>query len=79
LPETDPPAKKLVLVVIDAMKPAMLERAVAISTARSGDSLAVRATIALGASGHRPIHDLFLGSTTERLLEVCPCPLFVHH
>jgi nucleotide-binding universal stress UspA family protein len=35
--------------------------------------------IAIGASGHRPIHDLFLGSTTERLLEVCPCPLFVHH
>jgi nucleotide-binding universal stress UspA family protein len=35
--------------------------------------------IAIGASGHRPIHDLFLGSTTQRLLKVCPCPLFVHH
>jgi nucleotide-binding universal stress UspA family protein len=35
--------------------------------------------IAIGASGHRPIHDLFLGSTTQRLLDLCPCPLFVHH
>jgi len=35
--------------------------------------------IAMGASGHRPIHDLFLGSTTQRLLDLCPCPLFVHH
>jgi nucleotide-binding universal stress UspA family protein len=35
--------------------------------------------IAMGASGHRPIHDLFLGSSTQRLLELCPCPLFVHH
>jgi nucleotide-binding universal stress UspA family protein len=35
--------------------------------------------IAIGASGHRPLHDLFLGSTTQRLLDLCPCPLFVHH
>ena len=35
--------------------------------------------IAMGASGQRPIHDLFLGSTTERLLKLCPVPLFVHH
>lgn len=35
--------------------------------------------IAMGASGHRPIHDLFLGSTTQHLLDLCPCPLFVHH
>lgn len=35
--------------------------------------------IAMGASGHRPIHDLFLGSTTQRLLDLCPCPLFVYH
>ena len=41
---------------------------------------ALKATmIALGASGHRLIHDLFLGSTTQRLLAACPCPLFVHH
>jgi nucleotide-binding universal stress UspA family protein len=35
--------------------------------------------IAMGASGHRPLYDLFLGSTTQRLLDLCPCPLFVHH
>ena len=35
--------------------------------------------IALGASGHSPLHDLFLGSTTQRLLNFCPCTLFVHH
>lgn len=35
--------------------------------------------IALGASGHRPIHDFFIGSTTQRLLDACPCPLFVYH
>ena len=35
--------------------------------------------IALGASGHSPLHDFFLGSTTQRLLNSCPCVLFVHH
>jgi nucleotide-binding universal stress UspA family protein len=35
--------------------------------------------IAMGASGHRPLHDFFLGSTTERVLNSCPCVLFVHH
>jgi nucleotide-binding universal stress UspA family protein len=35
--------------------------------------------IAMAASGHRPIRDFFLGSTTQRLLRQCPCPLFVHH
>lgn len=35
--------------------------------------------IAMAASGHRAIHDLFLGSTTQSLLRQCPCPLFVHH
>lgn len=35
--------------------------------------------IAMGASGHRPLHDFFLGSTTQRLLNACPCLLFVHH
>jgi nucleotide-binding universal stress UspA family protein len=34
--------------------------------------------ITMGASGHRPIHDFFLGSTTQRLLHACPCPLFVY-
>jgi nucleotide-binding universal stress UspA family protein len=35
--------------------------------------------IAMGASGQRRIYDLFLGSTTQRLLKLCPVPLFVHH
>jgi nucleotide-binding universal stress UspA family protein len=35
--------------------------------------------IVLGASGHSPLHDFFLGSTTQRLLNACPCVLFVHH
>jgi nucleotide-binding universal stress UspA family protein len=35
--------------------------------------------VGMAASGHRPIHDFFLGSTTQRLLRQCPCPLFVHH
>jgi nucleotide-binding universal stress UspA family protein len=35
--------------------------------------------IAMGASGHSPLHEFFLGSTTRRLLNTCPCPLFVHH
>jgi nucleotide-binding universal stress UspA family protein len=35
--------------------------------------------ISMAASGHRPVRDLFLGSTTLRLLKQCPCPLFVHH
>jgi nucleotide-binding universal stress UspA family protein len=34
--------------------------------------------IAMGASGHRPLHDFFLGSTTQRVLNACPCVLFVH-
>jgi nucleotide-binding universal stress UspA family protein len=37
------------------------------------------ALIGMAASGHRTIHDFFLGSTTQRLLKQCPCPLFVHH
>jgi nucleotide-binding universal stress UspA family protein len=35
--------------------------------------------IAMGASGHRPLHDFFLGSTSQRVLNSCPCVLFVHH
>ena len=35
--------------------------------------------IAMGASGHRPLQEFFLGSTTKRLLNACPCALFVHH
>jgi nucleotide-binding universal stress UspA family protein len=35
--------------------------------------------IGMAASGDRPIHDFFLGGTTQRLLRQCPCPLFVHH
>jgi nucleotide-binding universal stress UspA family protein len=35
--------------------------------------------IAMGASGHNPLRDFFLGSTTQRVLNSCPCVLFVHH
>lgn len=35
--------------------------------------------IAMGAYGQSALHDFFLGSTTQRLLKACPCPLFVHH
>ena len=34
--------------------------------------------IAVGASGHSPLQEFFLGSTTQRLLNSCPCTLFVH-
>lgn len=34
--------------------------------------------IAMGASGHSALRDFFLGSTTTRILDACPCPLFVH-
>jgi nucleotide-binding universal stress UspA family protein len=34
--------------------------------------------VGMGASGNRRIHDFFLGSTTQRLLRQCPCPLFVY-
>ena len=34
--------------------------------------------IVMGASGHSPLHDFFLGSTTQRVLNSCPCVLFVH-
>jgi nucleotide-binding universal stress UspA family protein len=35
--------------------------------------------IAMGAYGQSTWRDFFLGSTTKRLLNACPCPLFVHH
>lgn len=35
--------------------------------------------IAMGASGHSAWHDFFLGSTTRRLVDACPCPLFLYH
>jgi nucleotide-binding universal stress UspA family protein len=35
--------------------------------------------IVMGAYGQSAWHDFFLGSTTKRLLNACPCPLFVHH
>jgi nucleotide-binding universal stress UspA family protein len=35
--------------------------------------------IVMGAYGQSAWRDFFLGSTTERLLNACPCPLFVHH
>ena len=35
--------------------------------------------IAMGASGHTPLHEFFLGSATQRVLNSCPCVLFVHH
>ena len=35
--------------------------------------------VGMAASGNRRIHDFFLGSTTQRLLRQCPCPLFVYH
>lgn len=37
------------------------------------------AMIAMGASGHSALHEFFIGSTTRRLLNACPCPLFLHH
>ena len=35
--------------------------------------------LAIGASGHSRLHDFLLGSTARRLLDRCPCTLFVHH
>jgi nucleotide-binding universal stress UspA family protein len=35
--------------------------------------------IAMGASGHNPLRDFFLGSTTQRVLNSCPCVLFTQH
>ncbi|MGH6886532.1 MAG: universal stress protein [Geminicoccales bacterium] len=35
--------------------------------------------IVMGAYGQSALHDFFLGSTTKKLLNACPCPLFVHH
>jgi nucleotide-binding universal stress UspA family protein len=35
--------------------------------------------IVMGAYGQNTWRDFFLGSTTKRLLNACPCPLFVHH
>ena len=35
--------------------------------------------IVMGASGHSALHEFFLGSTTQRVLNSCPCVLFVHH
>lgn len=35
--------------------------------------------IVMGAYGQSALRDFFLGSTTTRLLNACPCPLFVHH
>jgi nucleotide-binding universal stress UspA family protein len=35
--------------------------------------------IVMGAYGQSAWHDFFLGSTTKKLLNACPCPLFVHH
>jgi len=35
--------------------------------------------IVAGAYGHRGWREWILGSTTERLLETAPIPLFVHH
>jgi nucleotide-binding universal stress UspA family protein len=37
------------------------------------------ALIVMGAFGHHTWKEFFLGSTTKRLLDACPCPLFVHH
>jgi nucleotide-binding universal stress UspA family protein len=35
--------------------------------------------VAIGASSRGRLRDFFLGSTARRLLNACPCPLFVHH
>lgn len=35
--------------------------------------------VVLGASGHSRVRDFLLGSTARRLLNGCPCPLFVAH
>lgn len=37
------------------------------------------AMVVMGAYGHGGIHKLLSGSTTERLLQACPCSLFLHH
>jgi nucleotide-binding universal stress UspA family protein len=37
------------------------------------------AMIAVGASGQNALQSWLLGSASSRLLDVCPCPLFVHH
>jgi nucleotide-binding universal stress UspA family protein len=35
--------------------------------------------IVAGAYGHQRLRELFLGSTTRRLIESCKTPLFIHH
>lgn len=35
--------------------------------------------IAFGASGQNALQSWFLGSASSRLIDACPCPLFVHH
>jgi nucleotide-binding universal stress UspA family protein len=35
--------------------------------------------IAFGASGQNALQSWLLGSASSRLIDVCPCPLFVHH
>jgi nucleotide-binding universal stress UspA family protein len=35
--------------------------------------------VAFGASGQNALQSWILGSASSRLLDVCPCPLFVHH
>jgi nucleotide-binding universal stress UspA family protein len=35
--------------------------------------------VAFGASGQNALQSWILGSASSRLLDACPCPLFVHH
>ncbi|MDJ0951926.1 MAG: universal stress protein [Alphaproteobacteria bacterium] len=37
------------------------------------------ALLVMGAFGHKKLRDFFFGSCTERLLDACPVPLFIHH
>jgi nucleotide-binding universal stress UspA family protein len=37
------------------------------------------AMVAIGASGHNALQSWLLGSASSKLLNACPCPLFVHH
>lgn len=37
------------------------------------------AMVAIGASGYNALQSWLLGSASSKLINACPCPLFVHH
>lgn len=55
------------------------------SRARPAEVLAVEvadrkiSTLVMGAYGHRGFREFIFGSTTSRLAEDPPCPLFIYH